>query len=368
MLIVTNRRAVTAIVASDTEETGDGLRWFWGFAQADMPSTSGAVVPLGDEEFFLLAAESIEEELKRFQPSFIREHKRDGTAMGTVERIEVLTREEAKARFNIDLATDREAFFGIKLSDEGREIDDRGGFNYTSINMHFGAEEAGKRWPAYLKELSATAVPKAKENQLKRGDVRHLVLSDTEGSVTPEERAAIVADVTEAVLAALKTEMADDTEDDKGDKEEPMVEAADTDDETAETVVAGEPDERDAQIKQLQEQMAAMRLERTRERLTADAASQHLVLSDGDIDTLVTLKLSDETAFGAVWKGWARKPLASAKGKRSAQHGATVVASDDPQAVLHAKTVALQKTRRKAGKTDDYGECLTLVLSDTEEA
>lgn len=276
----------------------DGLAWVW--AVGDDPIHYGGTVWEWDQRFDEWVG-SMLSYLDTWQPPVLREHDREGVALGCVRRGRVLTREQARD-LGIPQQHERALYLGVEWNSIGSALDDAGAVQYVSIGADFNwSDEDGRVHPAVLKELSVVTVPHLKRGQPQRGDLRHITLAEEvrvntpeaemmDGAAPAEEGAKMMDDDMLAQIAAMIDE---------------RIAAAMSGLEMSEQKQS-EP----ADVLKLREQYDALASEFAHEKARGEvlALRESHVIEDVEIDELAKLRLRDEWAYRAVVARLSERP------------------------------------------------------------
>lgn len=166
--------------ATDLDLGSGGLRWFFALPQADFFDQRGNEIALSDERTFAEIAESLQRQIPaHYRPAFIGTgHRAEAGTLGLIEKVRVLTQAEAKSH-GIDLRAPAAIMLGASLNAAGRAMDEAEELEYCSVGLRLGwTDETGERWPAFLREFTATAVPWLKYHNIPARELRGLALMD----------------------------------------------------------------------------------------------------------------------------------------------------------------------------------------------
>lgn len=339
------------------------VRWLHGLASVDI-DWNGQQVPFGDPMFFSSVFEALREQIEGSadspplsQPFYLVQHRGlpddDGMPpvnLGQFRRVHLATREELASQ-GVHTVEPLHIMLGVELNRVGRALDAADQLPNGSMGLklnyddHRRADGKGNRRLAWLSEFSATPKPYITTLRSAR-DTARLQLSDDHGDTMDMEQ--ILAAMQQLKTsnpegyAKLAKTLLDDGESTAGMP--PAVGKQMGDSTKPESLAMSELAELRAlrlETAQLREQTRLARESEARRELLEMCERDSVIVSDpeGKVDeklvsTLVSLKLSDEDEFGALYQRLGRATLKASP--RKAIGGPPVPTinltfSDDPE-------------------------------------
>ena len=335
---------------------GSDLAWAWQLGRGVIVTPDGQRWDLDADEYepqrrripWATVVSSLRAYLSRYSPAVLPNHEVGPTVLGTVERMRVLTREEARDLLGIEQEHPEAIYYGLSLQPEVRAAYDEGRALYMSPRIVADYTiNNGDRLPFVTPETSFTAIPVQQYGQpptsALRGAQLSLRLSDMDNEKMAAEEmaapdmAAITAmaerlDSLEARIAAMEQagKMADEEKADEAMSLDQRVQALESQLGAANT--RAENAERVA---------SDLRDEATR--ATARERIAFLQVGEAQIDQLVELAVTTPAAFEIALSAIPTKPQRTgspvARSMATAPEGAALSLNGD-RAAVHAAALA----------------------------
>jgi hypothetical protein len=318
---------VSVRLAADDGDDADRLRWVRLLAEAPFAYgkqvwnlTAGRTRPRDLEFRWSDVSASLRAQPERFAAAVTLEHRRDGTGLGTVQRVVELTRKQAAAH-GIRQRERRALYAGLRLTDPAaREAYDSGRVQYVSpaLSANLSTDEPGHVAPIWLDELSFVTVPHLRGQPNVADHMRSVQLKSGATMETHDKILAALADkLAECGVDADKAkQVLDFMSESMGMEEELEHEELEQKAEEAEKLEEAEEaeladyascgtDEFAKQLAAMRAEMAALKAQLSAQRASAvtarvDADTAKLSVTTDAKAALAKLAASDEGAYKAL--------------------------------------------------------------------
>ena len=318
------------------------LKWFGALPQS--------TITYGDQSFdfssdavFDEVVSELRDELATFAPTITRNHVEDGTSLGLVREMQVLTLAQAREKGIKKQKSPRMIYFGVEPTD-----DDVRKAEYASVNLQQYVKDEStpaRTWRYWLADLSITGGPHLRHEQEAATDLANIQFS------------AFCADSLQ-----MEAQVADIKEEEKTASDEAVIEAAIVEEEASALETAN------ARIAELEAELKA--IHDAELKAQAESAVAELEVSPELSAKLSALYVSDRAAYevGAeairfmAAKAPVETPVVEAPvlqlSARAAGEGVSVADED-----LTMKAFAYQKAQKSEGNTITFSAAMTAVKS-----
>ena len=168
--------------------SGSDLAWAWQLGRGVIVTPDGQRWDLDADDYdpqrrqipWSTVVSSLRSYLSRYRPGVLANHEVGPTVLGTVERMRVLTKEEARELLGIEQEHPEAIYYGLDLQPEVRAAYDEGRALYMSprIVAAYTAND-GTQLPFVTPETSFTSIPVQQFGQPPTSSLRGLQLSYT---------------------------------------------------------------------------------------------------------------------------------------------------------------------------------------------
>lgn len=354
--------------------SGSDLAWAWQLGRGVIVTPDGQRWDLDAEEYeprrrripWATVVSSLRSYLSRYRPAVLPNHEVGPTVLGTVERMRVLTREEARELLGIEQEHSEAIYYGLDLQPEVRAAYDEGRALYMSprIVAAYTAND-GTELPFVTPETSFTSIPVQQFGQPPTTALRGASLSyrvesmdnpKTEEMAAPDMATAEAMmeriDALEARIAAMEkaaSKMADEADEKMADEEKEGAMSL------AARVSALESSLGAANQRAENAERVAGDLRDEATRATARERLSFLSVPESSVDDLVELSVSTPAAFELALSALPTKPQRTASPVARSLATTPTAASlslDGDRAALHAAALAYRAENPNASYSD----------------
>jgi TolA-binding protein len=192
--------------------SGSDLAWAWQLGRGVIVTPDGQRWDLDADEYdpqrrqipWSTVVSSLRSYLSRYRPAVLPNHEVGPTVLGTVERMRVLSKEEARELLGIEQEHPEAIYYGLDLQPEVRAAYDEGRALYMSprIVAAYVAND-GTQLPFVTPETSFTSIPVQQFGQTPTSSLRGLQLSYTSSTDMEDKKDETMAAPDMAAMEAM---------------------------------------------------------------------------------------------------------------------------------------------------------------------